>query len=114
MSFSERTNRYRQIFTELKNWAKFNYTNKQISDWTSIPPSKLSRFLNNKIDLKAGEFFYLLECLPKEFQQEFWKRYNGNKSRKQELPVVIANLDLVVLANLLEEIGAEIKQRTDR
>ena len=57
MSFSEETDRYRQIFNLLKNQSQFGYTNKQIADWTGFDPSKVSRFLTGKRDLTAGEFF---------------------------------------------------------
>lgn len=114
MSFFQSTDRYRQIFNELKNSKTFGYTNKEIAELTGFDPSKVSRFLNGRRDLNAGEFFYLLESLPEEFQQEFWSRYNPIRSTSIDLARIITDLDLTALGNLLESIGAELKQRAER
>lgn len=113
MSFSEKNDRYRQIFNSLKNQSKFCYTNKQIADWTGFDPSKVSRFLTGKRDLTAGEFFYLLESMPEEFQQEFWTRSNLTRSEITDLRAAIEEMDLAALGNLLLLIGVELARRNN-
>lgn len=66
-------NQHREIFNQLLE--TFGYTAKQVSSWAGINESRLSRFRTGKLDLEAGEFFLLLECLPKEFQKHFWTRF---------------------------------------
>jgi hypothetical protein len=61
---------HREIFNQLL--LAFNYSAKQVSDWTGIHQSRLSRFRTGKLDLEAGEFFSLLTCMPKDFQDTFW------------------------------------------
>ncbi|BAZ69410.1 hypothetical protein ACE1AT_28495 [Pelatocladus sp. BLCC-F211] len=61
---------HREIFNQLL--LAFDYSAKQVSAWTGIHESRLSRFRTGKLDLEAGEFFSLLACMPKEFQDSFW------------------------------------------
>ncbi len=61
---------HREIFNQLL--LAFDYSAKQVSGWTGIHQSRLSRFRTGKLDLEAGEFFSLLTCMPKEFQDSFW------------------------------------------
>lgn len=39
--------------------------------------SKINRFVNGVIDLSAGEFFELLDLMPPDFQEAYWKRKLG-------------------------------------
>ncbi len=61
---------HREIFNQLL--LAFDYSAKQVSAWTGVHQSRLSRFRTGKLDLEAGEFFSLLACMPKEFQDSFW------------------------------------------
>ncbi len=61
---------HREIFNQLL--LVFDYSAKQVSLWTEIHESRLSRFRTGKLDLEAGEFFDLLARMPKEFQDGFW------------------------------------------
>lgn len=72
--------RHIKVFNEILSEPEFcQVTNKQISALTGFGESKISRFLKGKpsggrIDLKAGEFFYLLEQMPQSFQERYWER----------------------------------------
>lgn len=61
---------HREIFNQLL--LAFDYSAKQVSAWTGVHQSRLSRFRTGKLDLEAGEFFSLLACMPKDFQDTFW------------------------------------------
>ncbi len=61
---------HREIFNQLL--LAFDYSAKQVSAWTGIHESRLSRFRTGKLDLEAGEFFSLLAQMPKDFQDSFW------------------------------------------
>ncbi len=61
---------HRELFNQLL--LAFDYPAKQVSAWTGIHESRLSRFRTGKLDLEAGEFFNLLAHMPKEFQDSFW------------------------------------------
>lgn len=113
MSESKNLSRYREIFNWIKNQSKYNYTNKQIADWSGVDPSKISRFLTGKRDLKAGDFFCLLESMPEAFQEQFWCRYNPTHKQIVDLAIVIEDMDLADLGNLLQLIGAELDRRNN-
>lgn len=63
---------HREIFNQLL--LAFDYSAKQVSEWTGIHESRLSRFRTSKLDLEAGEFFRLLAQMPKDFQDSFWMK----------------------------------------
>lgn len=64
--------KHREIFNQL--FAASRYSAKEVSNWAGMNESRLSRFRTGKLDLEAGEFFALLACFPKEFQDSFWAR----------------------------------------
>ncbi|MDJ0723847.1 MAG: hypothetical protein QNJ38_01900 [Prochloraceae cyanobacterium] len=111
MNFVEgTTNKHRDIFNWVRTRKGFKYTNKQISAWSGFDESKLSRFFSGKRDLKAGEFFYLLESMPKSFQELFWSRYNPEK-QKANLDVIIADMDVISLVDLVNLAGEELSKK---
>lgn len=54
----------------------------EVSDWTGMDKSKISRFRAGKLDLGAGEFFDLLSCCPSDFQAAFWAEFRGAEKDK--------------------------------
>lgn len=68
---------HREIFNQLL--LAFGYSAKQVSAWTGIHESRLSRFRTSKLDLEAGEFFGLLAQMPKEFQNTFWLKIHNEE-----------------------------------
>lgn len=48
------------------------YMTKQISVRSGVNESTLSRFLNGKQDLKAGDYFAVIKSFSKDFQERFW------------------------------------------
>lgn len=69
---------HREIFNQLL--LAFDYSAKQVSAWTGIHESRLSRFRTGKLDLEAGEFFGLLAQMPKDFQDTFWTKIRDGES----------------------------------
>ena len=111
MRSSQSKNHHIKIFNELKNSKNFLYKNKDIAKLTGFNESKISRFLGSKRDLPAGEFFYLLECMPKEFQQEFWHKLNLPQAPLHNLSAAIEDMDLDVLITLMQLIAKELERR---
>ena len=103
--------KHREIFNWVRERENFRYTNKQISDWTYFDESKLSRFFTGKRDLKAGDFFYLLESMPESFQELFWTRYHPSNLELIDLERIIEDMDLAELGRFLKLIGEEISRR---
>lgn len=56
------------------------YTAKQMSARSGVNESSLSRFLNEKQDLKAGDFFALVKSFPEDVQERFWIRFHRIKT----------------------------------
>jgi hypothetical protein len=67
---------HREIFNQLL--LAFDYSAKQVSEWTGIHESRLSRFRTGKLDLSAGEFFTLLAQMPQDFQDGFWSKIRNH------------------------------------
>jgi hypothetical protein len=103
-------NKHRDDFNWVLARKEFRYTNKQISAWCGFDESKLSRFLSGKRDLSASEFFHLLQCMPQDFQERFWSRFNP-VSLMPHLEDVVAKMDALTLANLVNLIGEELPKK---
>jgi len=102
--------RHREIINWVREQENFQYTNKEISSWTNFDESKLSRFFTGKRDFKAGDFFYLLECMPENFQEVFWSRYHPTNLEIIDLETIVDSMDLADLGKLLKLIGDKISQ----
>ena len=111
MSFSENRNRHREIFKLLKNRSEYKYTNKQIAKWSGFDSTKISRFLSGKREFKAGDFLYLLECMPENFQQEYWRLFNPKRERRCDLEALIAEMDKDNLSVFLNLIARALKRK---
>lgn len=61
------------IFKRVNFDSRFNYTQKDISEFSGIDRGVISRFLNGHNDISSSKFFALLSSMPKEFQREYWK-----------------------------------------
>lgn len=97
---------HREIFNQLLT--KFKYSAKQVSTWSSLGESRLSRFRTGKLDLEAGEFFHLLESLPQEAQDYFWIQKKLKETSIRELVAAVA-VDENALAELLSAIALSLR-----
>lgn len=103
-------NKHRDDFNWVLARKEFRYTNKQICAWSGFDESKLSRFLSGKRDLSASEFFYLLQCMPQDFQERFWSRFNP-VSLCPRLEDAVAKMDAPTLANMVNLIGEQLSRK---
>lgn len=61
------------VFKKLLAGSEFQgYTGADISRWSGLSESQVSRFLNGKSDLSATNFFKLVHSMPLPFQQSYW------------------------------------------
>jgi hypothetical protein len=100
--------RHREIFNQLLS--DFNYKATEVSDWTGMHVSRISRFRNGKLDLEAGELFEMLAAMPQGFQSRFWCEFRG-----QELPNikdVIEQADFQQLADGLTVLARRLSTKT--
>ena len=106
-------NQHREIFNQLLT--KFGYSAKQVSAWSGLHESRLSRFRTGKLDLEAGEFFHTLESLPQEAQDYFWSQKKLKDYSSKELMAVAKELiatvavDEVAIAELLSTIASSLR-----
>ncbi|HEY9748565.1 MAG TPA: hypothetical protein V6C63_07795 [Allocoleopsis sp.] len=99
-------NQHREIFNQLLT--KFGYSAKQVSVWSGLHVSRLSRFRTGKLDLEAGEFFHTLESLPQEAQDYFWSQKQLKSLSIKEL-IATATFDEIVAADLLNAIASSLR-----
>jgi hypothetical protein len=97
-------NEHRQVFNQL--FLASGYSAKEVSRWSGIHESKLSRFRSGKLDLEAGEFFHLLGCFPREFQERFWVRFRNVDGNWRS---VVKALDVQELSQLLHLVADQLK-----
>lgn len=106
-------NQHREIFNQLMT--VFGYSAKQVSAWSNVGESRLSRFRRSKLDLEAGEFFHMLESLPQEAQDYFWSQKKIKEYSSKELMVVAKELiatvaaDETAIAELLNTIASSLR-----
>jgi len=93
--------RHQNIFIEL--FKTSGYTAKQVSGWSGIHESTLSRFINGKTDIKAGDFFDLLGCFPEEFQERFWIRFRQVKGDWCSQIAAASTRDIETILNALAD-----------
>ncbi len=89
------------IFINL--FGEYNLTQKAIAAESDIEESKLSRFLRNGKDLRAGEFFRLLEAMPEKFQKEFWAKFRDEKIDLSHIVAGLSNYEYAELLRLLAD-----------
>ena len=65
-----------KIFKKLLKEKKIAQT--ALAELSGMHQSKINRFVNGVIDLSAGEFFQLLDLMPIDFQEAYWKRKLGS------------------------------------
>ena len=93
--------RHQKIFVEL--FKASGYTAKQVSGWSGITESALSRFINGKVDLRAGDFFELLACFPEEFQEHFWIRFRQVKDDWRSLVSAATTKEIETILNAIAD-----------
>ncbi len=91
---------HREAFNQMLE--EFGYAGKEISKWSGLHPSKISRFHNGKTDLEAGEFFHLLRSCPPEAQDYFWKKFLSKSFSFEQL---VATMDDSQVARMLHILG---------
>ena len=91
--------RHQEIFVEL--FKKSGYTAKQISAWCSVSEATVSRFINGKTDMRAGDFFNLLASLPEDFQDKFWQRFRTTKDDWRSLILNASPKELEEICHLI-------------
>ncbi len=65
-----------KIFKKLLKEKKIAQT--ALAEISGMHQSKINRFVNGVIDLSAGEFFQLLDLMPIDFQEAYWRRKLGS------------------------------------
>lgn len=107
---------HREIFNHLLLTS--GYSAKEVSALAGINESRLSRFRTGKLDLEAGEFFRLLDCFPKDFQDRFWLRFRHIDGDLRSLILSASHAQIEEILHLLAErwsvIQAKREFATDR
>jgi predicted transcriptional regulator len=101
-------NWHRELFNELLS--HFGYSAKQVSAWSGVHESRLSRFRKGKLDLEAGEFFSLLESMPEEAQDYFWAQ---KKLQERSLEKMVSVMNDAQLSQLLVMIAGNLSREPE-
>lgn len=103
--------RHREIFNQLL--LASGYSAREVSSWTGINESRLSRFRTGKLDLEAGEFFDLLACCPTEFQERFWINFRHVDEDWRSLILSAGPQDIEEILRLLADRWAVIQKNSE-
>lgn len=98
------------IFKGLLQREPFRYSQRQLAQWGNLTDSKVSRFLNNGCDLKAGEFFALLAAMPEPFRQQFWQRFQLDYRDEVDLKAFVLSADFDETTEILKLIANRWEQ----
>jgi hypothetical protein len=73
-----------EIFNKINQRSEFGYNGIQISSFTGLDKSLISRFLTGKTDISAGRFTSLIKSMPKAFQKAYWAEYLQGTQEQQD------------------------------
>ena len=99
-----------RIFKKLLKENKISQT--ELAEISGMHQSKINRFVNGVIDLSAGEFFQLLDFMPVEFQNAYWRRKLGTiinisdcvNTEKESIEKVIEKLSAIEQIRIIKMI----------
>ena len=101
--------KYALIFKKVNTNYKFNYSQRQICEFSGLQTSLLSRFLNGYSDISVVKFFELIQSMPELFQKEYWKELGlfSLFCDKEDIDwdVMISNADKDDIAKILGALG---------
>lgn len=80
------------VFNEVNSLGEFGYSNKQIAEWSGFDPSKVSRFLGGKTNIPSSDFFELISCMPKRFQECYWETLIGSRDKNWHSLIATASI----------------------
>lgn len=66
------TKDYIKIFNTILERQEYRYSLSELSNFSGLGTSQLSRFLNGKTDLPVSKFFILVRSMPLQFQKDYW------------------------------------------
>ena len=66
------TKDYIKIFNIILKRQEYRYSLSELSDFSGLGSSQISRFLNEKTDLPVSKFFILVRSMPLQFQKDYW------------------------------------------
>lgn len=66
------TKDYIKIFNIILKRQEYSYSLSQLSGFSGLGTSQISRFLNEKTDLPVSKFFILVRSMPIKFQKDYW------------------------------------------
>ncbi len=101
--------KHQEVFNELLT--EFGYSGRDVSNLAGINESRISRFRNGKLDLEAGEFFYMLERFPKEFRDKFWAKFVVVRGSWRALIMSADHEDMEEILLLLAEQYSTLKKQ---
>jgi hypothetical protein len=73
-----------EIFNKINQRPEFGYNGIQISRFTGLDKSLISRFLAGKTDIAAGRFTALIKSMPRPFQKAYWAEYLQGTQEQQD------------------------------
>jgi transcriptional regulator with XRE-family HTH domain len=99
------TKNYTEIFNSVLERREFRYSLKELSDFSGLGTSQLSRFLNSKTDLPVSKFFQLINSMPLEFQEEYWAELLQQSGSHQDWWSLISTASLSDIEEILRALS---------
>ena len=95
-----------EIFNKINQRPEFGYNGIQISSFTGLDKSLISRFLAGKTDISAGRFTVLIKSMPTTFQKAYWAEYlEGMQDQNVTWSVLISQASIADIQEILNAIA---------
>ena len=95
------------IFNEINSLPRFGLSQADIARSSGLQTSLVSRFLNGR-EVNLGNFLRLIDSMPEEFQQLYWRKLLSDKVFKdppRDWRMIIQSASIEDIAEILEAIS---------
>jgi hypothetical protein len=94
-----------EIFNKINQRPEFGYNGVQISSFTGLDKSLISRFLAGKTDIAAGRFTALIKSMPRPFQKAYWAEYLQAEQQETTWSALISDASIADIQEILNAIA---------
>jgi hypothetical protein len=101
-----------EIFNKINQRPEFGYSGIQISTFSGLDKSLISRFLAGKTDISASRFTSLIKSMPRPFQKAYWAEIIGTQIQQEATwSALISQASITDIEEILTAIAGRWAER---